>query len=130
MELKNSNGKAVTIDFKYVHLTNTSWITIINRVLNDMEGEFFKEVTDDSFGNTVVDSIEYPAPTGCIDVVNFWYKTSNSADLNWNMVVEESNWRYSKDENIIHLGTPFHISTYPLKLHYLAGYTKGTVFEM
>lgn len=115
---------AVTIDYKFVHLTDASWLSIINKVIDDMEGEFFKEVTDASFGNSVDGQIKYDAPTSCIDVVNWWYRSSDDSNVKWEMITEVSNWRYCKDENDLHLGLCFN-SVYPMKLHYLKGYVRG-----
>lgn len=119
-----ADTKPVTLDFKYAHLSDASWMTIINFVLSDMEGEFWREVVDDNFGNTVDGQVEYDAPTSCIDVVNWWYRNSDNPNVKWEMVTENANWRFSKDETKLHLGVCFN-STYPMKLHYLKGYAKG-----
>lgn len=117
---------AVTIDYKFVNLTDASWFTIVNKIIDDMEGEFWREVVDDTFGDSVADAVSYDGKTGWIDVVNFWYKTVDDASVKWNMVSELANWRYSKDLNKIYLGNAFSTAGYPLKVHALKGYTRGT----
>jgi hypothetical protein len=119
-----ASNKAVTIDYKYVHLTDASWLNIIDKTIDDMEGEFWREVIDPLFGDSVGTQIAYPAPTSCIDVINWWYKNSSSTELKWEMISDFSNWRYSKDENLLHLGVAFN-SAYPMKIHYLKGYVRG-----
>lgn len=121
-----SNNHAITIDYKYVHLTNASWIDCINYVIEDMEGDFWKEVDDTDFEDSVVDSVSYYAPTKCIDVINWWYKTSDNSSVRWSPVSEFSNWRFNKDQLKMSLGRPFTANGYPTRLHYLAGYTLGT----
>lgn len=120
------NGVAVAVDYKYVNVTNASWITIINEVISDMEGDYFKEITDDDFEDTVSEQETYAAPTGCIDVVNWFYRTSENSD--WQMMKEYSNWRYSKDTNSLYLGRVF-FTEYQTKLHYLKGYVRGTTID-
>lgn len=117
---------AVTIDYKCVHLTDASYIRIINEVLADMSGPFFREVLDDDFDVSEADARTYAAPDNCIDVINWWYRTADDESINWVMVREFSNWRYSMDENDLHLGRPFSTAGYPMKLHYLVGYIPGT----
>lgn len=117
---------AVTIDYKFVHLTDATWLTIINKIIDDMEGEFWREVVDESFGNSVADQNYYDGLANWIDVVNFWYKTSNSASLMWTQVKEYANWRYAKDLNKILMGRAFSTASYPLKVHALKGYVRGT----
>ena len=120
-----SGSVEVDIDYKYVHLTNASWITIINEVIDDMEGDFWREVDDVDFGDSVNEQVSYDGDTNFLDVVNFWYKTTDDASVRWRMVSEFSNWRYSKDLNKIVLGRPFN-SVYPLRVQALKGYTRGT----
>ncbi len=115
----------VDLDFKYVKANDATWLTIINYVLDDMEGEFFREVDDEDFGDSVADQVSYNGGTGYIDVVNFWYKTTDDASVRWKMVSEFSNWRYSKDLNKIFLGRPFNSDGYPLRVQALKGFTRG-----
>ena len=119
------NTKAVTIDYKYANLTDATWFGIINSIIDEMEGEFFREVTTESFGNSVDGQPSYNGPTGCIDVIGWWYRSSNNSDLMWSMINDLANWRYSKDENKLFLGAPFSTNDYPMKLHYLKGFTRG-----
>lgn len=118
------NEIPVVINYKFAHLTNTSWINIINKILKDMSGDFFREEYDDNFGKTEVEKYSYNAPEKCIDVVNWWYRTSQNS--NWVMVNEYSNWKYSKDINKLFLGRPFYSNDYDMKLHYLKGYSIGS----
>lgn len=120
-----SAAAAVDVDYKYAHLTDASWLTIINRVLSDMRGEFFREVVNDDFEDTVADEIEKDAPDECIDVIQWWYKTTDNPSVRWTLVKDAGiNWRYSKESNKIHLGIGFN-SAYRTKLHYLKGYVLG-----
>jgi len=124
-----TNGHAITFDYQYVHLTNSSWITIVNRILSDMSGEFFREIVDDDFGDSVADQSAYSCPTRCIDVVNAWYRTSDNDQIAWRPIAEYTNWRYSADLNKILLGRPFSVSTYPIRLNYLKSYELGSVLN-
>jgi len=121
-----TNATAVTIDYKYAHLTDASWLQIINEVIADMEGEFWKEVDDVAWDTSEDGVLSYVAPTKCIDVINAFYKTSSGVD-EWMMLSEFCNWRYSKDLNTVNLGKPFYDNTHPLRLNYLKGYTLGSV---
>lgn len=114
-----ANAAAIDVDFKYVQVTDTSWTRIISRVLADMKGEFFREVVDDDFEDTTADGLSVSAPTDCIDVVQWWYRTSDSSD--WVLVGDRINWNYSKEANTLYLGRPFH-GVYQTKLRYLKGY--------
>lgn len=120
------NAVAVTIDFKYVHLSNASWLQIINEIIQDMEGEFWREVVDETWDTSEVNTLAYPAPTKCIDVINAWFRTSDTASLNWTQLIEYANWKYSKELNQVLLGRGFNSAGYPLKIDYLKGFTLGT----
>lgn len=115
---------AVDVDFKFVNVSDTSWIAIINRVIMDLQGSFFREVVDDDFEDTVNGEMEKDAPENCLDVIQWWYKTSDDTSTRWTLVGDTLNWRYSKESNKIHLGVAFN-SEYRTKLHYLQGYTLG-----
>jgi hypothetical protein len=121
-----ADKKAVTIDYKYVHLTNYSWIQVINDILKDMEGSFWREVSDPTTLTSEADALTYNCPANCIDVINVFYKSSSSSDA-WNMLSDYCNWRYSKDLNQILLGKAFFTAGYPMKVDYLKGYTPGTL---
>lgn len=119
-----SAAAAVDVDYKFVNVTDSSWLTIINRVISDMQGEFFRDVTDDDFEDTVADETEKDAPDNCIDVVQWWYKTVDDPSVRWTLVGDTINWRYSKESNKIQMGAAFN-SAYRTKLHYLKGYVLG-----
>ena len=123
------NGLDVTIDFKFANLSDSTWLSIINEIIDDMEGEFFIEEVDEDFDTTEKDDVSYSCPTNCLDVVNFFYKTIDNPSTRWTMVSEYTNWRYSRDENKIYLGTGFSITGYPLKLHFLKGFILGDSFS-
>lgn len=120
-----TNGHAIDIDYKYVHLTDSSWITVINRVLSDMSGEFFREIVDEDFEDSVADQLDYACATNVIDVIEWWYKTSTNASENWTLVRDFSNWRYSADLNKLFMGRPFFTTGYKTKIHALKGYALG-----
>lgn len=120
-----TDGHPITLDYKKVKVTDDSWLNIINYVIDDMEGSYFREVDDPNFGNATQDAIEYSGPTNCIDVVQFFYRTVDNASLDWEPVIEYTNWRYSKDENELKLGSAL-VAGYPMRLHYLKGFARGT----
>lgn len=119
-----TDGHPVTIDYKKVKLTDSSWINIINYILDDMEGPFFKEVDDPAFDTSEADTISYSGPSLALDVVRFYFKTSDNASIDWSHAKEFTNWRFSRDENLIKLGRSFPAG-YPLRVHYLKGFERG-----
>lgn len=119
-----SDGSAITLDFKAVELTNDTWINIINYVIDDMEGPYWREGDDPDFGDTVDNQTSYDGPTNCIDVVHFYFKSVDNASVSWRPVQEHTNWRYSNDENKLYISEAF-ISGYPLRVSFLKGYARG-----
>jgi hypothetical protein len=119
-----TDGDKISLDFKAVELTDGTWVSIINYIINDMEGKFWKEGDDPDFSMTSDDDVEYPGPDNCLDIINIFYKRADNPDIAWTPLQEFTNWRYSEDENQIKLARDFE-SAYPLRVHFLKGYVRG-----
>jgi len=98
-------NKSVTIDCSAVHLTDASWLSIIGATINSMGDNYFKEFVDEtSVSTSNITSLSLAsAKPFCIAVYEFSYRPSSASD--WLPVSNIANWRYSKDENKLYIGT-------------------------
>lgn len=121
---------AVIIDNKATSLRDTEWLNIINDVIRDLGDDFFKDFTDTtSFTSTVAMlSLDLTgSQPKCIAVFDFSARPDGSS-ADWIPVENIANWRYSRDENKIYIGTvnAFPTAGVALKIKGLKGYTLGT----
>src|SRR3990172_7747359 len=99
-----TNGQAVTFDASAVYLTDQNWLDIINQVIYSMGDDFWKEFIDTAHtatANMLSLSLVSLQPNA-IAVYEFSRRVSTSDD--WTTVVESTNWRYDRDNNIIYIG--------------------------
>lgn len=120
-----SNGQAVTLDASAVYLTDDSWFTIMNDVIRSLGDDFFKEATDDTLTATA-NMLSLTLSTGFIAVYDFLTRLSATED--YYPVEEDTNWRYSRDENKIYIGNrdAFPTTGQVLRIKGLKTYTLGT----
>lgn len=124
------NGVAVSIDNKTVALTDSVWLDILNNSILSLGDDFWKEFTDDTSFTSVANmtSLDLTAlQPKCIAVIDFARRKNGSA-MDWCQVEDSANWRYSRDENKIYLGTreAFTTAGEPLKIKGLKSYVLGT----
>lgn len=122
-----TNGQAVTFDGSAVYVTDAGWLEIINSTIRSLGDDFWKEFVDTSLTATVnmITQSLVAAQVNCIAVYDFMFRSSSSE--NYRPVVEISNWRYDRDNNIIYIGDREAFGTaYALKVRGLKTYTIGT----
>jgi len=121
------SGTGVTADYKHVNATDTGWLQIINDTISDLDsyGYFKTETVDTTTYDTIADDIDYVMPTTCKQLVNVWYRHTDSSTANWYELSELVNWRYNRQSNTLYLGASV-TAGYPLKIQYLDKYTLGT----
>lgn len=123
-------GISVTIDNKTVSLRDDIWLDIINDTIRSFGDDFWKEFTDESnftaTANMTSLSLVANQPK-CIAVIDF-SRRPGGASSDWRQVEDSTNWRYSRDENKIYLGSreAFTVTGEALKIKGLKGYTLGT----
>lgn len=123
-----TNGQAVTIDCSAVYLTDASWLSVINQVINSLGDDFWKEFVDTSGLTTTANMLSLSlvsAQANCIAVYEFSHRLTTSE--NWEAVEDICNWRYDRDNNIIYIGDreAFPTSSQPLRIRGLKKYTQG-----
>lgn len=125
-----TNGTAVSIDNKTVALLDTVWMDIIASSIGSLGDDFWKEFTDEtnfvSTANMTSLDLSVLQPK-CIAVIDF-ARRKNGTAMDWCQVEDSANWRFSRDENKIYLGTreAFTTAGEPLKIKGLKSYTIGT----
>jgi len=123
-----ASNATLTADYQRQILTDNTWVNIINDTVRDMVPDFFKEVIDTTTSTTVAYQKTYDLPTGCIMLVNTYFKTSSADSVNYQTLKGGGyNWRYSKDLNQCILGDTIDTAGYPLRWHYLSSYTLSTL---
>jgi len=123
-----TNGQALTLDASAVYLTDASWLQIINDVIRSLGDDFFKEFVDETLTTTanMLSLSLVSAQVNCISVIDFLHRINTSE--NWQPVEEFTNWRYSRDANIIYLGDreAFTVAGRLFRVKGLKTYTIGT----
>jgi len=123
-----TNGQAVTFDATAVYLTDANWLDVINQVIYSLGDDFWKEFIDTAHTATInMLSLSLVAlQANCIAVYEFQRRTSTSS--NWTTVETNTNWRYSRDENIIYISDreAFTLTGELIRIRGLKKYTIGT----
>jgi len=118
----------LTADYQRERLTDETWVNIVNDTIRDMTPDFWKEVIDTTTSTTVANQKTYDLPSGCLMLVNAYFKTSSAATENYQTLKSGGyNWRYSRDLNQLILGDTMETGGYPLRWHYLSSYTLSTL---
>ncbi len=123
-----ASDATLTVDYQRQRLTDESWLNIVNDTIRDMTPDFFKEVLDTTTSTTVANQKTYSMPSGCIMLVNAYFKTSSAATEDYQTLKGGGyNWRYSRDLNQLVLGNTIPTAGYPLRWHYLSAFTLSTL---
>lgn len=122
------NGQAVIIDHSAVHLTDASWLDIVNRVILSLGDDFWKEFVDTTNFTTTANMLSLAltaSQPNCIAVYEFAHRLNTGED--WQPVENFTNWRYDKDNNTIYIGSReiFTATGELLKIRGLKKYTLG-----
>ena len=127
LNLPPTNGQIVTIDSSSVYLQDMTWLDIINSVIKSLGDDFWQEFVDDTFvtATNMMSLNLSPKQPNCIAVYDFWYR-QNALD-NWKTVDTFSNWRFDRENNIIHLSdrNAFNVANEPLRIRGLKAYVLG-----
>lgn len=117
----------VRIDYKYVFITDTEWLDIINDILYRWRNKIWKDHFDEATLDTVKDQDDYSLASisnNILWVEGLWFK--KSSDVEWVEVNRDRNWKYLPDQNKINIRPTFSSSDYDLRLQYLTSPTLGT----
>lgn len=123
-----TNGQAVTFDASAVYLTDANWLQVINDTIKSLGDDYWKEFVDTAHtatANMLSLSLVALQPNA-IAVYEFSRRTATTDD--WTTVVESTNWRYDRDNNIIYIGIldAFTTTGELLRIRGLKTYTLGT----
>jgi len=123
-----TSGQAITFDASAVYLTDANWLQVINDTIKSLGDDFWKEFVDTAHTATanMLSLSLVSLQANAIAVYEFSRRVSTSDD--WTTVVESTNWRYDRDNNIIYIGIrdAFTLTGELLRIRGLKTYTLGT----
>ena len=122
-----SGSDNVEMSYKAVKFRDNDFLEIINDAIDYFMWKFWKETLDTTTFTTVKNQYEYDLSSisNILYVVNAWYKTASGSTV-WQAIQGLTNWKYYPQQNKLYVNPPFSSSSLPMKIFYLAGFTKGT----
>jgi len=122
-----SGSDNVEMSYKAVKFRDNDFLEIINDAIDYFMWKFWKEALDTTTFTTVKNQYEYDLSSisNILYVVNAWYKTATNSTT-WQAIQGLTNWKYYPQQNKLYVNPPFSSSSLPMKIFYLAGFTKGT----
>ena len=128
---------ALAWDGRATYLTDASWLAIINSTIQSLGLDFFKEFTDSTTLTTVANAVSVALASAFPQIFAVYlFQFQWQPGDNFVGVEKYANWRFSKEDQTIYVGTPDGIpaSGLPIKIRglnkYILGATVGATIDV
>lgn len=126
-----SGNDNVTVEYQYVRALDSQYIDWLNDGIDHFRKKLWVEVIDDSTLTSTADAYEISLDSISTDVeaiVEVWFKDMANADssLPWATLSSVTNVAFLRRLNKIQISPALPTSDWPIKVHLLRGFTKGT----
>ena len=122
-----SGNDNVTIDYKYVVLSDTEYLEIINNVIREWREKIWVEAIDETTLTTVAKKDDYDLDaidSNIFKVLAAYFRTNSNND--WVDITRDTNVRYMKEQNILNFRPYFDRDDYEIRVRYLTFYAEYT----
>lgn len=126
-----SGNDNVSLEYQYVRASDAGYLDWLNEGIDHFRKKLWVEVLDDSTLTTTADANEISLDSISTDieaVAEVWFKDVANADssIQWSTLSSITNVSFLRRLNKIHISPPLPITGWPIKVHLLRGFTKGT----
>lgn len=121
----------VAFTYQYVRATDEQYVDWLNDGLDHFRKKLWVEVIDDSTLTSTADANEIDLSSISSNVeamVDVWFKDMANADtsLPWATLSSVTNVSYLRGLNKLQISPPLPVTGWPIKVHLLRGFTKGS----